>query len=1093
MHHEEPRKWYVRLNVWIPTLLILGSFFLPSLLSTRAGTTLLLLAAEKISKKEISVKSISLQWWGPQKGEGIQVKDPENHLFFSCATAETQTPLWRAFKLNGNLQIQGGELVITPSELSPITFSEMEISIHAQAHNGPLSFAITGNTEQQGEKGYFNIQGDLHSLKRGALEGSIKAKISQLPVAGLDQLLHMEGTLLASVGSRIDITLQAEKEKERIQCDLQAQSPQLTTQCSLYSENQVLKLKAPGNLEMTLTPPLLKKYGKIEVKDPVLLKGTLSQFSCPFSLTGLNYPNLSFQAALEIEQLSFADLLISRLGVNLSSPFLEEGVLINLQMSSPQATLSEASFFLKEELHLVAPVEISYPLDKGNPLILKLQTFSLPLSFNLEKMRAEATYKLPAWNLEGTFSAQTWETVELYCSGKNFNTAVQGKLEPGAFLITKPFTVSALLSTQNLESHFPEASLAKPATVRIEMEPLAIPLPNFTFNALRCQGKCVADEILFVSKTGGKEFPVKNGSVQFSFDGLQHRAETIVSAKIGEGKLDAKASFAEFFPEDTSQALLSAQGTLQNLTPEFFDLLTERKFSLGAFLGSSLDLTFKLDSFPDRQTLSLKAKSPNLYCSGKLLFKDSKLQLESPGLDLNFNLTQEAYNLIHPGPFILQAPAMCACTIQELEWPVKSSNSPSPTIFDRIPQLGFDWGNAKLKGNLLLKELNYSQFSLQQTQVNFSKAEGVKFQMSSKLLPQGEIALTGQIPQNDLSEIKIDGVANNFPTLILDLAARLMGQKNLSFLPVFGKTLNAKATVDLKKNQGPLSLSITSENTRASLSGEVENGFLTLTEPLHAQVLMTPELSALLLKEVNPLSISEITSQSPITLEIASAGFLLPLIPFDSSKLFIGKARLELGKISCRNEGNISTTLGLLKWGKIGRGDSLKLWFTPLELSAKQGILSLDRTEILVADTLEIALWGTLNLPKNQVDMTLGLTPSALRAAFGIKNLPKNYLLHIPMRGPLTNVSIDTGSATAKIALLLAWQQKALAGALGGGGTGALFGELLQKAVPLPDMHAKSPPAKHPFPWEVSEKQKTASRPIKKGDKPLKQLLKLVR
>jgi hypothetical protein len=50
----------------------------------------------------------------------------------------------------------------------------------------------------------------------------------------------------------------------------------------------------------------------------------------------------------------------------------------------------------------------------------------------------------------------------------------------------------------------------------------------------------------------------------------------------------------------------------------------------------------------------------------------------------------------------------------------------------------------------------------------------------------------------------------------------------------------------------------------------------------------------------------------------------------------------------------------------------------------------------------------------------------------------------------------------------------------------------------LPDKDASAPPAKRPFPWEKDKKssqneQEYKKKPIKSTDKPLKQLLKMIR
>jgi hypothetical protein len=283
-------------------------------------------------------------------------------------------------------------------------------------------------------------------------------------------------------------------------------------------------------------------------------------------------------------------------------------------------------------------------------------------------------------------------------------------------------------------------------------------------------------------------------------------------------------------------------------------------------------------------------------------------------------------------------------------------------------------------------------------------------------------------------------------------------------------------------------------------------GALTLKEPIYAQVTMTPALSKFLLSEVNPLSITEIRSTSPITLEIQPQGFVAPILDFSLKKVNIPKGRLELGQISCKNEGNLNLALSLLKSVQLTQNHNLNLWFTPIDFSVRQGIVDVERTDILVAETFDIALWGQIYPLKDNVDMVLGLTADCLARAFNIKNLPDDYVLQVPMTGSLHDVKLNTGKATAKVAALLALQQADLAGGLAGGPAGALFGKFINKLGSLPLNDRSTPPAKRPFPWEKNtppqqeppqEANKKAIKPkkahFKKGEKPLKQMLKILK
>ncbi len=318
---------------------------------------------------------------------------------------------------------------------------------------------------------------------------------------------------------------------------------------------------------------------------------------------------------------------------------------------------------------------------------------------------------------------------------------------------------------------------------------------------------------------------------------------------------------------------------------------------------------------------------------------------------------------------------------------------------------------------------------------------------------------------------------------------------NSNFTTIFGSNINGTLKAQIQQSNGFLNANIYSPNTRFSLDGEIINGTLYLKDTLHAQLTLTDTMSKLFFKKVNPLSISSIASKHPLTFEISPNGTSIPIYPFAIDRLTLPECKIELGQIECKNEGNINIALGLLKAKQLST-ENLNLWFAPAIVHINQGVVDLERTEILIAETYDVALWGKLNMVSNEVKMVLGLTADCLKKAFGIKKLPEGYVLHVPMRGTTDHVKIDTKKATLKIAALLAWQQKDIAGALGGGVPGAVLGGVLGKAVPLPDQKANTPAAKRPYPWESdkepAKKKKTSAKSIKPTDKPAKQLFKIL-
>ena len=103
------------------------------------------------------------------------------------------------------------------------------------------------------------------------------------------------------------------------------------------------------------------------------------------------------------------------------------------------------------------------------------------------------------------------------------------------------------------------------------------------------------------------------------------------------------------------------------------------------------------------------------------------------------------------------------------------------------------------------------------------------------------------------------------------------------------------------------------------------NGLLHLNDAFRMQITLTPDLSRALLNTVNPLSLSAISAQAPITLEIPAQGFSYPIHPSNVSQINIPSGRLDLGKLYCHNEGNVNIALGLLKLKQFSQNQDLEL------------------------------------------------------------------------------------------------------------------------------------------------------------------------
>lgn len=308
---------------------------------------------------------------------------------------------------------------------------------------------------------------------------------------------------------------------------------------------------------------------------------------------------------------------------------------------------------------------------------------------------------------------------------------------------------------------------------------------------------------------------------------------------------------------------------------------------------------------------------------------------------------------------------------------------------------------------------------------------------------KGHIALQGQIYSKLHFHLQID---------IKDLPLILIDQQLDQLL---GPTLDLKGTVSLDHGKGTIDLTINADNLNTRVQGILTEHSIKLDQPLLAAIRLTPKMSALLLKDANPLFLTGVSAENQINLRIEKDGFYFPL-PYSLENLKVGQATLDVGKVECKNGESLQTIVAILKAEQLSDASQMNAWFAPVTFSMDKGLLQAGRMDALLADSIHVCTWGNIDLIRDQIDMFLGLPADTLQQSFGIKNLPSNYVLKIKIRGTTKEPEIVKGPAIAKIAALIAAGQIPKKGILGG----------LADLISIPKEEKDVPPAKRPFPWE---------------------------
>ncbi len=249
----------------------------------------------------------------------------------------------------------------------------------------------------------------------------------------------------------------------------------------------------------------------------------------------------------------------------------------------------------------------------------------------------------------------------------------------------------------------------------------------------------------------------------------------------------------------------------------------------------------------------------------------------------------------------------------------------------------------------------------------------------------------------------------------------------------------------------PFEFIFSSNHIQTHMRGVWSHGTVTLQEPLTAHIQLTAKLCKEWLKDANPLFFSAIDAKSPITLQLQEGSFSLPF----SLKNLQAKGTLDMGQVECRSGKYLTAVIHLLKGTPTS---TFHAWFSPLSFHLQDGVVHTGRVDALLADSIHVCSWGHIDIANDQIHMFLGIPAATLKKSFGIRHLPKNLVLPIPIRGSTRHPEMIKNPTLAKIAALVSGDQISKHGFLGQ--LPELFLEMQSKeSIPEP---------MRPYPWEHS-------------------------
>lgn len=328
----------------------------------------------------------------------------------------------------------------------------------------------------------------------------------------------------------------------------------------------------------------------------------------------------------------------------------------------------------------------------------------------------------------------------------------------------------------------------------------------------------------------------------------------------------------------------------------------------------------------------------------------------------------------------------------------------------------------------------------------------------------------------------------NISTIPFDQLLALFDKNFSGFLfDIIGSNVNIAGSMHLTNGEGPLDIGLSSPSTKIFIPAYFSKSEITLTRPLQGTFVLPRKYGRYNVSYLLKGFFSEFIPYEPISFYIANEGFSLPLNKraFQDIQIKNGVIDLGLGKAT---QGSILHDLfQVLDTNLFGASQNMvDVWLSPTYFKLEKGNLYLDRTDMLLDSTYQICFWGRLDLMKEYVDITAGLTASALLNAFGIQGLSSDYVLQVPIRGPFSKPKVYTTSATKKI---IAFKATDLANHPKLPFIGGILKQLMRED------QSNVPPPRRPFPWERAgirlKQPRQPQRPPQRG--PQQDFFKLFR
>lgn len=801
--------------------------------------------------------------------------------------------------------------------------------------------------------------------------------------------------------------------------------------------------------------------GQKEAKDAIVLNAHAS-----IPLAGANF---SWKDLYDKEAFEFKGELAAKNSLLMKNPFDGSA----LAIESFNATVEGTSL---KDLTSALAIKVGFPNEKEKFSRLFRKSAQIHLS------------SLAALNPNGGVKL---EDVHAKIQSDSLNVEMRGEISKNKVTLLSPALLQITVQPEDFSDYIAMADYSRqhqPTMVAPSMIAMTIAPVTTSFTKEGLQNLSISGHFQMNSlsiNVKGETFAVEELVIPWEIDGEENKIKISFSGKTRletsdnpkEGTFRGKVT-AKNWGNNDRPLQTKIETTLVDFPSELLALATDHP-ELGTLLGPTISAEIE-GVMPIQDgvgQVELSLHSERLYLEASVDIKD-RIVLADPNkpVKIEVEITPERYKsiiaLVAPesqqSKLVLEGVAKALVAIDTLDIPLNNQKEGGIIYWKsglrgrvNIDELSFV--DKKTKVNPMLNSLNatFNSQNIQElVQITLNALvkgdKGVNGQLSSEVTIENLFQDDGQLNTETLS-LNANLKANDFH---VNLMSRLLSPYPTmpeKLEAILGDPVSGQVDIKLRRMNGSVKAAFAGTNGRFNLQGDIFNGVLTLLEPFTVEVMATPLLGKNVLSEIAPFLEGLNSADERIKIYIDSNGFRFPLKNFNLTQLTIPKAKIETGKMQLSSEGNMRTIVGLL--GK-DKHDTLNAWLTPIYFSLQNGLLKLERVDMLLNHSFPLAAWGTVDFNKDKVNMVIGIRGMALSNAFNIPDLSPNYMLQLPLKGSTSSPGIDKRKATARISALVAQTQ---------GPQGLLVGTVLEVASGSLTEDSVPAPTTSPLPWEGME------------------------